>query len=686
MSVEPHLFVILGTSGDLANRKLLPALGELARRGELPEEWALLGVARRPWDDEKFQEFVSSTAPGLRDRPLAYHSLPQPDYPALATQIVAMERKWHLPGNRLFYLALPPQAVPQAVQGLGEAGLAQGPGWTRVVVEKPFGHDLASAKALNSLLARYFREDQLFRIDHYLGKETVQNLLIFRFANPIFEELSNRRNVECVQITVAEEEEVGSRGEYYDRTGALRDMVQNHLTQLLTLVAMEVPPSFSAAAIRDEKVKVLQAVRPLNQQDVIRGQYVGYRQEPGVAADSDTETYVALRVWIDNWRWQGVPFYLRTGKRLPRKTSQIAIRFRHPPVCLFRGEGSCSVHCNVLYLMLQPVEGFALSFDVKVPGEQLELLTQELDFYYREAFGPLPEAYQALLLEVMEGEGTLFVRSDEVEAAWSLYEPILDPPLPLIPIPPGAGGPPRRTSFFWRIGGWCMTEIEVFPDLYTTSLAVAQEVVSIIKSGREGKFGLALSGGRTPRLAYELLGTRFAGEVSWERVHLFFTDERCVPPTHPHSNYRLAWEHLLCRIPLPNENLHRIRGELPPPEAARLYAEELGNFGPLHLILLGGEDGHTASLFPRDPALEAKGLVATVPQPRGVPPLPRVTLTLRAINAAQQAFILVAGEGKRGVVERALAGEAELPVAQVAPRGRLKWFLTQDAAPAPSGV
>lgn len=441
MTVEPHLFVILGASGDLAQRKLLPALGELAHRGRLPPNWALLGAARRTWDDERFREFVSQVAPGLRTTPLAYHPLPQPDYQALAARIAALEGELNLPGNRIFYLALPPGALPQAVQGLGEAGLAQSPGWTRLVVEKPFGSDLNSARDLNSLLGRYFQEEQIFRIDHYLGKETVQNLLIFRFANPIFEELWNRRNVECVQITVAEEEGVGRRGGYYDLAGALRDMVQNHLTQLLTLVAMEVPASFSATSIRDEKVKVLRAVRPLTREDVVRGQYLGYRREPGVAPDSQTETYVALRMWIDNWRWQGVPFYLRTGKRLARKTSQIALRFRQPPICLFRSEKSCRVHANVLYLMLQPEEGFALSFDVKAPGEELQLFTQELDFYYQEAFGPLPEAYQALLLDVMEGEATLFVRADEVEAAWQLYQPVLEAPTPPHPYPPGSWGP-----------------------------------------------------------------------------------------------------------------------------------------------------------------------------------------------------------------------------------------------------
>ncbi|MDA0747787.1 MAG: glucose-6-phosphate dehydrogenase [bacterium] len=462
-NLEPHLFVILGVTGDLSQRKLLPALYHLSTQGVLDGACRVLGVGRREMDDDGFRRFAREALreAGFKEEALSqwcdqwlhYTSLGESGegYDVLGERIEALEKEYGFPGNRVFYLALPPKVFPGTIQGLGDAGLNQGPGWTRLVIEKPFGRDLDSAQALNRLVHGAFEESQVYRIDHYLGKETVQNLLVFRFANPIFESLWNRDRVESVQITVAEDLGVEERAGYYDGVGALRDMVQNHLTQLLTLIAMEVPTSFEADAIRYEKVKVLRLLAPLRPENTVLGQYekgtvgreevLGYREEEGVAPDSRTETFVGLRLEVDSWRWQGVPFYLWTGKRLGRKLTQIDVVFRNPPVCFFRAFDACNPHPNVLRIMLQPDEGFDLCFEVKAPGEEMALESQQLHFGYEEAFGSLPDAYQTLILDVMQGDQTLFVHADEVEASWRFYEPLLTGDYEVHGYPAGTWGP-----------------------------------------------------------------------------------------------------------------------------------------------------------------------------------------------------------------------------------------------------
>ncbi|MDX1577157.1 MAG: glucose-6-phosphate dehydrogenase, partial [Gemmatimonadota bacterium] len=345
------------------------------------------------------------------------------------------------------------------------AGLNRSSGWTRLVVEKPFGRDLDSARELNRLIHAHFDEGQVYRIDHYLGKETVQNLLVFRFANPIFESLWSRDRVECVQITVSEDLGIGSRAGYYDRAGALRDMVQNHVAQLLALVGMEVPAGFEADPVRYEKIKLLGAIREIGPDDVVFGQYArgtvdgeavpGYLEEAGVDPESDTETFVALRLAFDTWRWQGVPIYVRTGKRLPRRLTQIAVTFQAPPVCLFESMGMCETPPNVLFLTLQPDEGFALLVDVKVPGEPFRLATLPLDFFYKQVFGPIPDAYQTLLLDVLTGDQTLFVHADEAEASWELFEPLLEADRNVHLYRAGTWGPDAADELLARHGhGW----------------------------------------------------------------------------------------------------------------------------------------------------------------------------------------------------------------------------------------
>jgi len=458
------LFVIVGATGDLAGRKLIPALYRLSENVPAENRFRILAVgtdAER--DDAAFRKQILDEVgeiaglkldPAWVETTLFYQAIGHggpDDYRALGERIESLEKSEQLSGNRVFYLALPPSIFPVAITRLGEAGLNEGPGWTRLVIEKPFGHDMESAESLNRLAHQYFSEKQIFRIDHYLGKETVQNLLVFRFANSLFEPLWNRDRVDSVEITVAESLGVEHRGRYYDNAGALRDMIQNHLTQLLTLTAMEPPASFEADAIQHEKVKVLRSIQEISPDDIVFGQYArgevnakpvpGYRQEPSVAPDSRTETFVAMRLWISNWRWQGVPFYLRTGKRLATRVSRIVVHFRCPPVQIFRSLDCSGVNPNTLVITIQPDEGFDIQFEVKSPGMPFRLATQNLHFRYSEAFRNSPEAYETLLLDVLVGDSTQFVRDDWVEASWQLYTPILKSPPPIALYPAGTWGP-----------------------------------------------------------------------------------------------------------------------------------------------------------------------------------------------------------------------------------------------------
>ncbi len=473
---DPHLFVIIGATGDLTRRKLIPALWRVMTENGVGTAATLLGASRSEIDDEEFRSWVRAALAEERaddgldawcDDHVFYHSTSPEDsgLDSLRRRIEEIEEERDLPGNRIIYLALPPRAFPDVVRRLGAAGLGSSPGWTRLVIEKPFGKDLESAMALNRTVHEHFDEAQVYRLDHYLGKETVQNLLAFRFANLLFESSWNRDRVESVEITVAERLGTEGRAGYYDHAGVLRDMVQNHLTQLIALIGMEAPHSFEADAIRSEKVQLLKSIGPIGPEDVVFGQYTsgvsddedvaGYRDDPDVADTSNTPTFAAMRLDVNNWRWAGVPFFLRTGKRLPDKATHIAVTFRPSPVCIFHGvQDECAAHQNVLLLILQPDEGFELRFDVKAPGEPLRLQAQPLRFGYHEAYTDIPDAYQTLLHDVMTGDQTLFVRADEVEAAWELYTPALEFATPVLPYPAGTWGPEETETILRKPGAW----------------------------------------------------------------------------------------------------------------------------------------------------------------------------------------------------------------------------------------
>ncbi|MGB7978885.1 MAG: glucose-6-phosphate dehydrogenase [Chlamydiales bacterium] len=497
-NIDPCVLVIFGATGDLTGRKLTPAIYNLGREGMLPAHFACVGFARKEKTHEAFRaEIKEDINQYSRVKPIDesfwknfqeqifYHTSEFDDdagYERLAQFLKQIDSRHATRGNRVFYLSVQPKYFPLIIEKLDKHGLIYNPEettdrWSRVIIEKPFGHDFNSAAELQKKIAAHLAESQIYRIDHYLGKETVQNLLVFRFANAIFESLWNYKHVDQVQITFSEDIGIGSRGHFFEEEGLLRDVVQNHMMQLLTLVAMEPPVSLQADAIRDEKVKVLQSIRPLTptdfEQHVIRGQYgagfiegkpvPAYRAEENVSPKSNIETYLALRLFIDNWRWAGVPFYLRGGKRLPKKGTEIAVIFKDAPGVLFNQNGAIKNDPNVLAIRIQPDEGIAMKINCKVPGPSSPIQPVKMDFRYGSYFGKAPpEAYERLMWDCILGDSTLFARVDEVEHSWRIYTPLLEywagrPPKQFPNYPSGSWGPKEADEMigkdgrFWRV-------------------------------------------------------------------------------------------------------------------------------------------------------------------------------------------------------------------------------------------
>jgi glucose-6-phosphate 1-dehydrogenase len=488
---ENCILVIFGASGDLTRRKLIPAIYDLFCQDILPEKFAVLGVSRTELTDEEFRdrmtknirEFSSGDAHDLKKSNeftgnLFYQSIQTSEaeeYKKVKSRIEEIDSQLHTGGNYIYYLSTPPNLYDTISKNLGSQGLnraTHSDGWRRIIIEKPFGRDLESAKELNKNLQNTFSEKQIYRIDHYLGKETVQNIMAFRFSNGIFEPIWNRNYVDHVEITSAEHIGVEERGGYYDHAGALRDMVQNHLLQVLGTIAMEPPPFFNADSVRDETVKVFHSLKPIMidklESFVVRGQYSastisgekvrGYREAKNVAPDSKTETYVALKVFVDNWRWGGVPFFFRTGKRLPTRVTEVVIHFKKTPHRLFTESSLCEVNCNQLILRIQPDEGILLKFGMKVPGAGFNIQNVNMDFHYSDLSNThIPEAYARLLHDCMLGDATLYARSDAVEACWKFVTPIREawetrPEIKIFGYPAGTWGPKEASGLFGDSG------------------------------------------------------------------------------------------------------------------------------------------------------------------------------------------------------------------------------------------
>lgn len=488
--MNPHVFVIFGASGDLTRRKLVPAIFQLYKNNSLPDCFALLGVSRTKFSDEEFRQQVTFDNKHLKDnngeeseleafaKKLYYQPIDTNDpaaYRKVKDRLEQLDEACSTEGNYIFYLSTPPSLYETIPEYLSQHDLnSKNGGWKRLVIEKPFGYDSASAKELNHTLQKYFEEDQIYRIDHYLGKETVQNLLVTRFANGIFEPLWNRNYIQHIQITSAESIGVENRGGYYDESGALRDMVQNHLLQIVAHIGMEPPNTFDAKAIRNEKLKLFQSIRPISEDEVpeyvIRGQYIAsemdgkkvksYRDEKGVPESSRTETYVGMKFFIDNWRWAGVPFYLRTGKRLPTKVTEVVVTFKSPPHHLFFNVNEIQNAPNQLVIRIQPQEGLALHFGMKVPGAGFRVKTVDMDFHYSDLTNAyVPEAYERLILDCMKGDPTLYAMGDSVEVAWKFVDPIIsawknNPDITVHGYSSGTWGPEAAEKLIEGDEGW----------------------------------------------------------------------------------------------------------------------------------------------------------------------------------------------------------------------------------------
>lgn len=693
---DNQLLVIFGASGDLTSRKLLPSLFELYVRGLLPDRFCILGAARTAYGDEEFRaeqhthileaQKGKTYDEGLIDDflenvyYLAFDSTNADEYYKLRERIEFLQEKHDLPDKIIYYLATPPVMYEIVPQCLLESGLnkTESPdGFRRIIVEKPFGTSLESARQLNDHLRHIFHEEEIYRIDHYLGKETVQNILVLRFSNGIFEPLWNHNYIDSIEISATETLGVENRGKYYDGAGAMRDMIQNHLMQLMSFIAMESPSIFEPEPIRDEIVKVFRSIRPYTVLDmdkmVVRGQYIGYREEKNVAPDSNTETYVAMKFFIDNWRWSGVPFYFYTGKKLPEKSSEVVIHFKSTPHQLFVGQCSGG-SCNKLTIRIQPNESISLKFGLKMPGAGFEVKQVSMDFRYDSlSKSYLPDAYERLLLDAMLGDSTLYARSDALEASWKFIDPILlhwkeEGSKNLFFYEPGEDGPeetvilgaekksaPAKEDNFM--------EIKRYNEMKEALRSMTEDMMAMIRRKDFAPFNLALSGGETAKHMFSLWVDEYKDKIDWNNIRFFWVDERCVPPTSPDSNYGHA-NHLLFKpLRIPADHIHRIKGENEPGTEAMRYSWVVKEFLPLFnqmptfdCIILGvGEDSHTASIFPTTMELLSDSRNYAVSQQPSTGQY-RITMTGPLILNGAPLLVPILGTNKEPVIQRLSKG------------------------------
>lgn len=748
---EPTVIVIFGGSGDLNKRKLTPALYNLFIDKYLPEKFAIISVGRTDYSDEDFRNLMQESVNEFSRREVeeeawkafeshifyyAANLKDQASYKEIGVRIESMEEEWQTKSNRLFYLSVAPTLFESIAVHLGRSQVCDDIKRSRIIIEKPFGHDLASARDLNRLLATIFDERQIFRIDHYLGKETVQNILTFRFTNALFEPLWNRNYIDHIQITVAETVGMEGRGSYYESSGALRDMVQNHVLQLLSMIAMEPPISTDADEIRNKKVDVLKAMRKYNPEQVgayaVRGQYgpgwikgkevAGYREEEDVAPDSNTEAYAAIKFYIDSWRWQDVPFYIRTGKRMADKTSVITIQLRPAPHRAFTTiDGETNQEANRIIINIQPEMGMKIRFQAKRPGMNQIVNPVDMIFDYNKAYdAPAPEAYEALLLDAISGNTALFMRGDQVEEAWQVVMPVLEAwknkPIENYPgYAAGTWGPEEADRLLAKEGhNWInppasnaqetviedrhdeskrgVVNLHVYENIEDLSYCAAELFVRKSHEAieRDGRFVVALSGGSSSKNLYQLLAQRpFSTSVNWSKVYVFWGDERTVPIDNPESNAGMAYQTMLNTLPIPGDQIFPMRGDNRSDIAALEYEELLQDFfrgrsPKFDLILLGlGADAHTASIFP-GVRISAKKM--TWVKEVFVPKLDsyRISLTPQLINQANCVAFLTYGEEKADALYHVLEGDykpEKYPAQLIKPEdAEVHWFVDNKAA------
>ncbi len=750
-NIKPTTIVIFGGSGDLNKRKLIPALYNLYIDRYLPEQFYIIGLGRTEFSDEEFREILEEGVNDFSRRKaengsweefsqhITYHVSNVKDlesYKEVVGLVEKKEQEWGAKEpNRLFYLSVSPSLFEPIAINLGRAGACNDINRTRIVVEKPFGHDLKTAHSLNRLLTKIFAEQQIYRIDHYLGKETVQNILTFRFTNALFEPIWNRNYIDHIQITVSETVGVGTRGGYYEGSGALRDMIQNHVLQLVAMIAMEPPISLDADEIRNKKAEVIRAMRKYTHEEVrdnvVRGQYgpgwikgeevIGYRDAEGVAEDSNTETYAAAKFYIDNWRWQDVPIYVRTGKRMADKTTAITIQLKSAPHRAFVSNGKINQDPNRIVINIQPEMGMKIRFQAKRPGVSQIVNPVEMIFDYDEAYdAPTPEAYETLLLDAIAGNAALFMRADQVEAAWEAVMPILEvwENEPITDYPSydaGSWGPVAADKLLDQKGHrWFnpparnvletviedkhneskagVINLHTYNEIDDLSYCAAELFANKAQEAVEkyGRFTVCLSGGSSSKAMYELLAKEpLASKVPWKNVYAFWGDERAVSMEHVDSNAGMAMDALLRHVPIPEGQIFPIQGGLRADVAALQYEELLQRFfqgrSPrFDLVWLGlGGDGHTLSVFP---GVSISQKEMTWVREVFVPKLDnyRITLTPQLVNQAHCVAFIAYGKGKANALKHVLEGSYEpdeYPAQLIRPtHGELHWFVDSEAA------